>query len=95
VWVAAIAPHRRPLARALRWDGVVVLGPSGPLTPAELDAYLAGVERPPGWEVAAMAAPGVPAAEYASVGVTWLVDGTWPAGDWVADIRGIIAAGPP
>jgi alkanesulfonate monooxygenase SsuD/methylene tetrahydromethanopterin reductase-like flavin-dependent oxidoreductase (luciferase family) len=94
IWVAAIAPHRRPLARAVRWDGVVPLTGFGSPTPQELRSYLAGVERPTGWEVVAMWAPGVPAHEYAAAGATWLVEGCWPEGDWVAELRDRITAGP-
>ena len=96
VWVAAVAPHRRPLARAARWDGVVPLGPEGLLTPAALADYLGGVgERPEGWDVVAARVPGAGADEYADAGVTWLVEGTWPDGDWVADLSATIRGGPP
>jgi len=94
IWVAAVAPHRRPLARAVRWDGVVPLAGFEPPTPDRLAGYLAGVEAPPGWEVVATWAPGVPAAEYSGAGATWLVEGCWPEGDWVAELRRRIAAGP-
>jgi hypothetical protein len=36
----------------------------------------------------------VAAADYAAVGATWLVDGVWPTGDWVDDLRGRIKAAP-
>ncbi|HEX8804101.1 MAG TPA: LLM class flavin-dependent oxidoreductase, partial [Acidimicrobiales bacterium] len=51
VWVAALAPNRRGLQRALRWDGIVPLHEMGPITPAQLDGYLDGVDRPDGWDV--------------------------------------------
>lgn len=95
IWVAAVAPHRRPLARAARWDGVVPLGQTAVLTPAELAGYLDVVERPAGWEVVAFWAPEVPPAEYRDAGASWLVDGAWPTGDWVDDLRGRIRKGPP
>jgi alkanesulfonate monooxygenase SsuD/methylene tetrahydromethanopterin reductase-like flavin-dependent oxidoreductase (luciferase family) len=95
VWVAAVSPHRRPLARAQRWDGVVPLSPElGPITPEQLDTYLTGVERPAGWDVVATWAPGVPIDEYESAGATWVVDGAWPQGDWVDDLRARIRSGP-
>jgi alkanesulfonate monooxygenase SsuD/methylene tetrahydromethanopterin reductase-like flavin-dependent oxidoreductase (luciferase family) len=94
VWVGATAPHRRPLARAVRWDGVVPLTGYEPPTPDELADYLDGVERPPGWEVVSMWSRGVPVDEYAAVGATWVVEGCWPVGDWVDDLRRRIAAGP-
>jgi alkanesulfonate monooxygenase SsuD/methylene tetrahydromethanopterin reductase-like flavin-dependent oxidoreductase (luciferase family) len=94
IWVAAIAPHRRPLARAVRWDGVVPLTGFEPPTPDELASYLAGVERPAGWEVVATWAPGIPADEYAAAGATWVVEGCWPEGDWVTELRARITVGP-
>jgi alkanesulfonate monooxygenase SsuD/methylene tetrahydromethanopterin reductase-like flavin-dependent oxidoreductase (luciferase family) len=94
IWVAAIVPHRRPIARAQRWDGIVPLGPQGYTTPDELASYLEGVERMPGWDVVAGRAPGVAADEYAGAGATWLIDSTWPEGDWVADLRRRVTAGP-
>jgi alkanesulfonate monooxygenase SsuD/methylene tetrahydromethanopterin reductase-like flavin-dependent oxidoreductase (luciferase family) len=94
IWVGATAPHRRPLARAVRWDGVVPLTGFEPPTPGELADYLDGVEGPPGWEIVSMWSPGVPADEYAAVGATWLVEGCWPMGDWVDDLRRRITAGP-
>jgi alkanesulfonate monooxygenase SsuD/methylene tetrahydromethanopterin reductase-like flavin-dependent oxidoreductase (luciferase family) len=95
IWVAAIAPNRRPLARAARWDGVVpIVPPGGTPRPDELTSYLDGVEAPPGWDVVAFRAPGVPADEYAAVGATWLVDAPWPDGDWVPGVRARITSGP-
>ncbi|HEY8523769.1 MAG TPA: LLM class flavin-dependent oxidoreductase [Acidimicrobiales bacterium] len=95
VWVAAVAPNRRPLERAARWDGVVPLVfPEGTPTPDELAAYVGGVEAPAGWDVVAFWRTGVPAAEYADAGATWLVEAPWPDGDWVARVRARLAAGP-
>lgn len=94
VWVAAVAPHRRPLARAVRWDGVVPLGPDAPLAPADLAAYLSEVEHHPAWEVVAARAPGVGADEYADAGATWVVDGTWPGDGWVDELRERVRRGP-
>lgn len=94
IWVAAIAPRRRPLERAAHWDGVVPLGPNGFMTPAEVATYVESVDHPVNWEVIAPRAPGVPGGEYADVGVTWLIDSTWPAGDWVSEFRDRIRSGP-
>jgi alkanesulfonate monooxygenase SsuD/methylene tetrahydromethanopterin reductase-like flavin-dependent oxidoreductase (luciferase family) len=94
VWVAAVAPHRRPMARALRWDGVVPIALDHLLMPDEVAAYLPPDGRPAGWEVVVNAAPGVRWDDYAAVGATWVVEGNWPQGDWVADLRRCIAAGP-
>jgi alkanesulfonate monooxygenase SsuD/methylene tetrahydromethanopterin reductase-like flavin-dependent oxidoreductase (luciferase family) len=95
VWVAAVAPHPRSLARARRWDGVVPISLDHLLTPDDVAAYLGDAARPPGWEVVVNTAPGIPVADYAAVGATWGIEGAWPEGDWVADLRRRISAGPP
>jgi alkanesulfonate monooxygenase SsuD/methylene tetrahydromethanopterin reductase-like flavin-dependent oxidoreductase (luciferase family) len=95
IWVAAISPYRRPLARALQWDGAAIIAmPQGSLPPDGLAAYLDGVDRPPGWDVVAGRVPGVPADEYADAGATWLFDSANPEGDWVDDLRTLIRNGP-
>lgn len=94
VLVAGIAPHRRPLARALKWDGFFPIGPEAPLTPDEVASYLDGVDRPTGWELFAPHHPDHPASGYEEVGVTCLVDGAWPGPGWVEEFRGRIEAGP-
>lgn len=94
IWVAAVAPHRRPLARAVRWDGVVPLGPGGLLSPDELADYVGGESDRPGWEVVAPRAPGASADEYAEAGATWLVEITEPDDGWVDAMRTRIRGGP-
>jgi hypothetical protein len=65
IWVAAVAPYRRPLARAQRWDGVVPIAmPEGYMTPDEVASFLDGVDRPGGWGVVVNGAPGIPTDEY-------------------------------
>ena len=95
VLVAGIAPNRRPLERALRWDGFLPIGPEGPLTPGQVAEHLDGVERPPGWELLVARHPDHPVDDYAEVGVTSLIEGTWPVGDWVSEFRERVTAGPP
>jgi alkanesulfonate monooxygenase SsuD/methylene tetrahydromethanopterin reductase-like flavin-dependent oxidoreductase (luciferase family) len=95
IWVAAVAPHRRPLARAVRWDGVVPIGlPEGVMRPDAISSYLQGVPRPESWDVVAPWCPGVAPDDYAAVGVTWLIESTWPEDDWVTDFRTRIRNGP-
>ena len=94
IWVAGVAPHRRPLARALRWDGLVPIAQGDLLTPEQLAEYLDGVDRPEGWDLVANVAPGTAFEDYEAVGATWVVEGAWPVGDWVADLRDRITAGP-
>ena len=92
IWVAGVVPNRRPVARARRWDGVVPLGQG--LTGPGLRAYL-GDDIPPGWEV--VASPGGPydPAEWQTAGATWVIESTWPAGDWVGELHDRVRNGPP
>lgn len=92
IWVAGIAPNRKPLARARRWDGVVPIGDPF-LTPDQLAAYV-GDDRPDGWEVVAPWAPGASPSEYADAGATWLIDSTGPTGDWWDEFAGRVLGGP-
>jgi alkanesulfonate monooxygenase SsuD/methylene tetrahydromethanopterin reductase-like flavin-dependent oxidoreductase (luciferase family) len=93
IWVAGVVPNQRPLRRARQWDGVVPIGSDDRLTPEALASYLGG-DVPAGWDVVASWAAGVPAAEYGDVGATWLVESTWPVGDWVDDFRARVRRGP-
>ncbi len=95
IFVAGVKPNRRPLERALRWDGFFPIGGADLLTPEQIGEYLAGVDRPEGWEVFAALTPGHDVAEFEAVGATWLVEGAWPMGDWVEELGGRIADGPP
>lgn len=96
IWVAGTLPHRRPLARARRWDGTVPLGPNGHLTPEELTDYLAGGEPDrPDWDVVIIPKRGVPVAEYADAGATWLVPTVSPTRTgWEDKVGEIIRQGP-
>ncbi len=94
LWVAGVAPHRRPLRRALRYDGIVPIGDRGPLDPRQVAEYLDGIDPPPRWDIVVNAAPGIPFDDYAAVGATWVVEGAWPQGGWVTELRDRINAGP-
>ncbi len=92
IWVAGVAPNKRPLERARRWDGYVPIG--GGLEPAAL-AELIGPPPRDGWDVVVPWAEGVPADAYAEAGVTWLVQSTWPKDEgWVEELREL-AGNPP
>ena len=92
--MAGIGPHRRPLQRALRWDGFFPIASQGLLAPDEIASYLDGADRPPGWELFAARVPGVAPPEFEAAGVSWLVDSAWPTGEWVKELSGRIADGP-
>jgi alkanesulfonate monooxygenase SsuD/methylene tetrahydromethanopterin reductase-like flavin-dependent oxidoreductase (luciferase family) len=91
VWVAGIAPNKRPLERARRWDGYVPIGRD--VTPESIAPLVGG--PPPGWELVVPWDDGRRAEEWAAIGVTCLVRSVWPKDEgWVDELRSI-AAGPP
>jgi alkanesulfonate monooxygenase SsuD/methylene tetrahydromethanopterin reductase-like flavin-dependent oxidoreductase (luciferase family) len=96
IWVAATAPHRRPLVRATRWEGIVPISSELDLmSPDDVAGYLRGIERPAQWDVVATWAPGYPVDEYAAAGVTWLVRSTWPDPGWLERLRAEALSAPP
>jgi alkanesulfonate monooxygenase SsuD/methylene tetrahydromethanopterin reductase-like flavin-dependent oxidoreductase (luciferase family) len=100
VWVAALWPHRRPLRRAARWDGVVPLNPTGkPLTPEivqQVVGVIAELRSLDGFDVVVTASEGVDASEYAEAGATWVIESIWPhPNGWYDELRAKCAAGPP
>jgi alkanesulfonate monooxygenase SsuD/methylene tetrahydromethanopterin reductase-like flavin-dependent oxidoreductase (luciferase family) len=95
IFVAGVLPNRRPLERALRWDGFFPIGSTALLTPQDIASYVGDRTRPEGWDLFAARTPGHALAEWEAAGVTWLVEGTWPEGDWVDEVRERIRIGPP
>ena len=95
IFVAGTAYRRRPLQRAVRWDGFFPIGHDHFLGPADIARYVGEVERPQGWELFAARTPECVPSEFEDAGVTWLVEGAWPMGDWVNELRTRIKAGPP
>ena len=95
IFVAGVAPHRRPLARALRWDGFFPIGSADLMSPDQIADYLDGVDPPGDWDLFASRKAGYDPSDFAAAGVTWLVDGAWPVGDWVSELSGRVVEGPP
>lgn len=95
IFVAGTHPYRAPLRRALQWDGFFPISYTHLLTPDDLATYLDGIERPPDWELYTTITPDHRPDEFEAVGVDWLIEGAWPDGDWVADLRRRIRTGPP
>jgi alkanesulfonate monooxygenase SsuD/methylene tetrahydromethanopterin reductase-like flavin-dependent oxidoreductase (luciferase family) len=74
VWVAAEWPHRRPVRRAGRWDGLFPTGLPGPDALAELTAEVRR-SRPPGdpFDVIVGLAPDQDPRPWEEAGATWVV----------------------
>lgn len=91
VWIAATPPHRKPLERAARWDGVLCnidLAANVPYTPDQIGPYLGDLAGRADFEVAVFRHPHHPPAAYEDVGVTMLIESWWPWGDdWVERFR--------
>jgi alkanesulfonate monooxygenase SsuD/methylene tetrahydromethanopterin reductase-like flavin-dependent oxidoreductase (luciferase family) len=94
VWVAGEWPHRRPVRRAARWDGLFPISLPGPDALAEL-AREVREARPAGdpFDLIVGIAPGEDLQPWAQAGATWLVTdlGTSPT---LAEVREAIDAGP-
>jgi hypothetical protein len=92
--VAAVWPHRRPVRRALRWEGIFPIGLPGPEALAELTGEIREA-LPAGdpFDVVVDIAPGDDADPWARAGATWIVTdfGRQPA---QAEVRKVIDAGP-
>jgi alkanesulfonate monooxygenase SsuD/methylene tetrahydromethanopterin reductase-like flavin-dependent oxidoreductase (luciferase family) len=102
VWAACVVPHTAPLARAARWDGVILAaltaeGGLDPLTPDQVrrvcDEVAARRDDLAGYDVVVVT-PGVPDGEtvagHGDAGATWmLVTG------WMDQLRDLAASGPP
>ena len=94
VWVAAEWPHRRPVRRAMRWDGLFPTGLPEPAALAELASEVrAG--RPDGapFDLVVDLPPGDDPRPWADAGATWAVTdfGISPS---LAEVRAAIDAGP-
>jgi alkanesulfonate monooxygenase SsuD/methylene tetrahydromethanopterin reductase-like flavin-dependent oxidoreductase (luciferase family) len=97
VWVAGEWPHRRPVRRAARWDGLFPTGLPGPEALAELAREIREMReaRPGGgpFDLIVGIAAGDDPKPWAAAGATWLVTdfGTNPT---LAEVREVIDAGP-
>ncbi len=94
VWVAGEWPHRRPVRRALRWDGLFVIGLPGPDELAELAAEIRAA-RPEGvgFDLITELPPETDLEPWSRAGLTWAVTyfGLQPT---EARVRAVIDAGP-
>jgi alkanesulfonate monooxygenase SsuD/methylene tetrahydromethanopterin reductase-like flavin-dependent oxidoreductase (luciferase family) len=94
VWVAAEWPHRKPVRRALQWDGLFPTGLPDPAALAELTSEIRNA-RPADepFDVIVGLPPGNDPAPWAAAGATWTVTdfGMQPTR---AQVREVIEEGP-
>jgi len=95
VWVAARWPNRRPVARALRWDGIFPIDLPGPDALAELAAEISS-RRPAQdgpFDLVVEIGPGADPEPWSDAGATWVLTafGRQPRAD---EVREAIATGP-
>jgi alkanesulfonate monooxygenase SsuD/methylene tetrahydromethanopterin reductase-like flavin-dependent oxidoreductase (luciferase family) len=95
VWVAARWPNRRPVRRALAWDGLFPIELPGPEALAELAGEVAGERGPDGdpFDIAVEVDAGDDLEPWRRAGATWLLT-AFGAQPRLAQVRDVIAAGP-
>ncbi len=95
IWVAGRWPKRRPLARALRWDGFFPIELPGPEALAELAAEIER-QRPADagpFDLVVEVEPDGDTAPWAQAGATWVLTGFGRA-PRLQDVQAAIDAGP-
>jgi alkanesulfonate monooxygenase SsuD/methylene tetrahydromethanopterin reductase-like flavin-dependent oxidoreductase (luciferase family) len=98
IWLAARWPNRRPIERALRYDGLFLIDTDDIDTddPASLGGIgerAAGVGRP--FDLVIQGWPGEPVAGWEAAGATWWLARFDPFTVTVAAVEAAIDAGPP
>jgi alkanesulfonate monooxygenase SsuD/methylene tetrahydromethanopterin reductase-like flavin-dependent oxidoreductase (luciferase family) len=96
VWAAARWPHRRPVRRAARWDGLFPIDLPGPDALAELAtevrALRAGSDDP--FDLVVEAPPGAATEPWEAAGATWVLTDFGSPRPRPAAVREAIEAGP-
>ena len=95
VWVAGVWPNRRPVRRALRWDGLFPIGLPGPEALAGLAAE-ARHARPDGapFDLITELSPDTDLGPWEQAGLTWAVTRFDDLQPTEAEVRAVIDAGP-
>ena len=95
VWVAARWPNRRPIRRAIRWDGVFPIELPGPDELAELAAEIRQERRPGAgpFDFVVEIEAGENPEPWGEAGATWVLTG-FGRQPQIEQVRAAIAAGP-
>ncbi|HZX04628.1 LLM class flavin-dependent oxidoreductase [Kribbella sp.] len=96
VWAAGFPGNAKPVRRAARYDGFFPVHLTSPDQLAEPAAVLRDLRGTlDGYDIAVALEPSADPRPYAAVGATWCLTETNPATLRRADVRALIAAGPP
>jgi alkanesulfonate monooxygenase SsuD/methylene tetrahydromethanopterin reductase-like flavin-dependent oxidoreductase (luciferase family) len=93
IWLAARWPHRRPVTRALRHDGVFVIDTDDPTDVAGIAERGRALGRP--FDVVVQGWPGEGVDGWRAAGATWWLAQFDPFTTTVAHAEAVIDAGPP
>jgi alkanesulfonate monooxygenase SsuD/methylene tetrahydromethanopterin reductase-like flavin-dependent oxidoreductase (luciferase family) len=95
IWVAARWPHRRPLRRAARWDGIFPIELPGPEALGELAGELAQRRSDDlkGFELVVDLEPGLELEPWREAGATWILTDFGPK-PRATRVREVITHGP-
>ena len=93
VWLAARWPHRRPVERALRHDGVFLIDTDDPADLSGIVERARALGRP--FDVVVQGWPGEPVAGWEAAGATWWMARFHAFSTTVATVEAAIDAGPP
>jgi alkanesulfonate monooxygenase SsuD/methylene tetrahydromethanopterin reductase-like flavin-dependent oxidoreductase (luciferase family) len=94
VWLAGEWPHRRPVRRALRWDGLFIIGLPGPDALAELAAQTdAAGHDGQDFDLITELPPETDLEAWRRAGLTWAVT-LFDLQPTEAEVRAVIDAGP-
>jgi alkanesulfonate monooxygenase SsuD/methylene tetrahydromethanopterin reductase-like flavin-dependent oxidoreductase (luciferase family) len=95
VWVAASWPNRRPVRRAVRWDGLFPIDLPGPEGLAELAGEVrrarAGSDAP--FDLVVEVPPGAEVGPWEAAGATWVLTSIDPQPP-EPEVRAVVHAGP-
>ena len=93
VWVAARWPNRRPVRRAVRWDGLFPIEMPGPEALAQLAQETTEARGGEPFDLVAEIAPGDDPRPWEQAGATWVLTG-FGRQPGLAEVREAVAAGP-
>lgn len=93
IWLAARWPNRRPIARALRHDGVFLIDTDDPASLSGIVEQATGLGRP--FDIVVEGRAGDAVDGWEAAGATWWLAAFDPFGLAVAEVEAAIDAGPP